>query len=64
MLATQARQAMNNEDNVKMFGKLYRIVHIKRVNDTRHMVATIENVGLNRGNYDRIDVDVECLEKV
>ncbi len=64
MLATQARQAMDNEDNVRMFDKLYRIVHIKRVNDTERMVAIIERVGLNKGNYDRIDVDIECLEEI
>ena len=63
MLVEQARLARNNGENVKMFDKLYRIVHIKRINDSERMVATIERVGLNKVNYDRIDVDIECLEE-
>ncbi len=63
MLVEQARLARDNGETVKMFDELYRIVHIKRINDSEHMVATIERVGLSKANYDRIDVDIECLEE-
>lgn len=63
MLTTQARLAKRNNQPVKLVGDLYRIIDINRENGTSRMIATIKKIGLAQGNYKRIDVDVEYLER-